>query len=106
VAARLKDAGAHVTAVGRQAVEHLAADEFVPADITSVDGTVKVIGHMAASGGTDIIVHVAGGEAWNAHHVDRIGTMHAPDMVFENQTATKRAEGREALAHIARIFES
>jgi NAD(P)-dependent dehydrogenase (short-subunit alcohol dehydrogenase family) len=63
VAARLKDAGAHVTAVGRQAVEHLAADEFVPADITSVDRTVKVIGHLAASGGTDIIVHVAGGRA-------------------------------------------
>jgi NAD(P)-dependent dehydrogenase (short-subunit alcohol dehydrogenase family) len=51
VAARLKDAGARVTAVGRHAVEHLAADEFVPADITSMDGTAKVIGHMAASRG-------------------------------------------------------
>lgn len=45
-------------------------------------------------------------DAWNAHDVGRIGTMHAPDMVFENHTAGERAEGEEALAHIARIFES
>jgi hypothetical protein len=32
--------------------------------------------------------------------------MHAPDMVFENHTAGERAEGEEALTHIARIFES
>ena len=32
--------------------------------------------------------------------------MHAPDMVFENHTAGERAEGEEALAHIAGIFES
>jgi NAD(P)-dependent dehydrogenase (short-subunit alcohol dehydrogenase family) len=37
VAARLKAAGAHATAIGRNAVEHLAADEFVPADITTVE---------------------------------------------------------------------
>ena len=45
-------------------------------------------------------------EAWNSHDVDRIGTMHAADMVFENHTAGERAEGEQALAHIARIFES
>lgn len=45
-------------------------------------------------------------EAWNAHDVQRIGTMHAPDMVFENHTAGERAEGEQALAHIAGIFES
>jgi steroid delta-isomerase-like uncharacterized protein len=45
-------------------------------------------------------------DAWNAHDVARIGSMHAPDMVFENHTAGERAEGTEALAHIARIFES
>ena len=45
-------------------------------------------------------------DAWNAHDVDRIGSMHAPDMVFENHTAGERAEGAEALRHIARIFES
>jgi steroid delta-isomerase-like uncharacterized protein len=44
--------------------------------------------------------------AWNAHDVEHIGTMHAPDMVFENHTAGERAEGAEALEHIARIFES
>src|SRR5579863_6192468 len=45
-------------------------------------------------------------DAWNAHDVQRIASMHAPDMVFENHTAGERAEGDEALAHIARIFES
>jgi steroid delta-isomerase-like uncharacterized protein len=45
-------------------------------------------------------------DAWNAHDVERIGTMHAPGMVFENHTAGERAEGEQALAHIAQIFES
>jgi steroid delta-isomerase-like uncharacterized protein len=45
-------------------------------------------------------------DAWNAHDVERIRTMHAPDMVFENHTAGERAEGEQALAHIAGIFES
>jgi NAD(P)-dependent dehydrogenase (short-subunit alcohol dehydrogenase family) len=63
VAARLKGAGAHVTAVGRHPVEHLAADEFVRADITTVEGTDSVIEQIAANGGADIIVHVAGGGA-------------------------------------------
>jgi hypothetical protein len=38
--------------------------------------------------------------------VERIGSMHAPDMVFENHTAGERAEGAEALVHIAGIFEA
>ena len=45
-------------------------------------------------------------DAWNAHDVERIGSMHAPDMVFENHTAGERAEGEEALEHIAQIFAS
>jgi steroid delta-isomerase-like uncharacterized protein len=45
-------------------------------------------------------------DAWNAHDVTRIGSMHAPDMVFENHTAGERAEGEQALAHIAQIFDS
>jgi steroid delta-isomerase-like uncharacterized protein len=45
-------------------------------------------------------------DAWNAHDVDRIATMHAPDMVFENHTAGERAEGEDALSHIAGIFEA
>ncbi len=44
--------------------------------------------------------------AWNAHDVERIGSMHTSDMVFENHTAGERATGGEALTHIARIFES
>jgi steroid delta-isomerase-like uncharacterized protein len=45
-------------------------------------------------------------DAWNDHDVDRIGSMHAADMVFENHTAGERADGEQALAHIAGIFES
>jgi len=45
-------------------------------------------------------------DAWNAHDLEAIGSMHAPDMVFENHTAGERAEGPEALEHIGRIFAS
>jgi steroid delta-isomerase-like uncharacterized protein len=45
-------------------------------------------------------------DAWNAHDVERISSMHAPGMVFENHTAGERAEGGEVKAHIAQIFES
>jgi steroid delta-isomerase-like uncharacterized protein len=44
--------------------------------------------------------------AWNAHDVELIGSMHAPDMVFENHTAGERAQGAQALEHIAGIFAS
>lgn len=43
-------------------------------------------------------------EAWNAHDLDAIMTMHAADMVFENHTAGERAEGEEVRDHIGRIF--
>ena len=45
-------------------------------------------------------------EAWNAHDLDTIMSMHAPDMVFENYTARERAEGEAAREHIGRIFET
>jgi steroid delta-isomerase-like uncharacterized protein len=45
-------------------------------------------------------------EAWNAHDLEAIGSMHAPDMVFHNHTAGERAEGHEVSAHIASIFET
>ena len=45
-------------------------------------------------------------DAWNAHDLEAIAALHAPDMVFENHTAGERAEGQEVLEHIARIFES
>lgn len=43
--------------------------------------------------------------AWNAHDLDAIMALHAPDMVFENHTAGERAEGMAVRAHIAGIFE-
>ena len=45
-------------------------------------------------------------DAWNAHDLDAIMAMHAPDMVFENHTAGERAEGEAAREHIGSIFET
>jgi steroid delta-isomerase-like uncharacterized protein len=45
-------------------------------------------------------------EAWNAHDLEAITSMHTPDMVFENHTAGERAEGDAVRAHIAAIFET
>ncbi len=44
--------------------------------------------------------------AWNAHDVDAIVSMHAPDMTFANHTAGESARGGEVRAHIASIFEA
>ena len=45
-------------------------------------------------------------EAWNAHDLDAIMAMHAPDMVFENHTAGEAAEGDAVRDHIGAIFET
>jgi steroid delta-isomerase-like uncharacterized protein len=45
-------------------------------------------------------------EAWNAHDLDAIMDMHAPDMVFENHTAGESAQGEEVRGHIGAIFET
>jgi steroid delta-isomerase-like uncharacterized protein len=45
-------------------------------------------------------------DAWNAHDVERIRSLHAPGMIFENHTAGERAEGEEAIGHIAGIFRA
>ena len=45
-------------------------------------------------------------DAWNAHDLDAIMAMHAPDMVFENHTAGERAVGEEAREHIGKIFHT
>jgi steroid delta-isomerase-like uncharacterized protein len=45
-------------------------------------------------------------EAWNAHDLDAIMSMHAADMVFENHTAGEAATGEEVRSHIGAIFET
>jgi steroid delta-isomerase-like uncharacterized protein len=45
-------------------------------------------------------------EAWNAHDLDAIMALHAPDMVFDNHTAGESATGADVRAHIASIFET
>jgi steroid delta-isomerase-like uncharacterized protein len=43
-------------------------------------------------------------DAWNAHDLDAIMAMHAPDMVFENHTAGESAQGEAVRGHIGAIF--
>jgi steroid delta-isomerase-like uncharacterized protein len=45
-------------------------------------------------------------EAWNAHDLDAIMDLHAPDMVFHNHTAGESATGEEVRGHIGAIFET
>ena len=45
-------------------------------------------------------------QAWNAHDLDAIMSMHAPDMVFHNHTAGESAEGEAAREHIGSIFRT
>jgi steroid delta-isomerase-like uncharacterized protein len=45
-------------------------------------------------------------DAWNAHDLDAIMAMHAPDMAFDNHTAGESATGEEVRAHIGEIFET
>lgn len=45
-------------------------------------------------------------DAWNAHDLDTIMSMHAPDMTFANHTAGESARGEEVRRHIASIFDT
>jgi steroid delta-isomerase-like uncharacterized protein len=45
-------------------------------------------------------------EGWNAHDLDAIMAMHAPEMVFENHTAGESAVGDEVRTLIGAIFET
>ena len=45
-------------------------------------------------------------DAWNDHDLDRVMSMHAPDMIFENHTAGESARGDEVREHIGAIFKS
>jgi steroid delta-isomerase-like uncharacterized protein len=44
--------------------------------------------------------------AWNAHDLEAIIAMHAPDMVFANHTAGESADGDEVRRHIGSIFQT
>jgi NAD(P)-dependent dehydrogenase (short-subunit alcohol dehydrogenase family) len=61
VVERLRAAGALVTVVARHAPDD--ADDFVAADITTTDGVAAVSKHVAARGGAQILIHVAGGSS-------------------------------------------
>ncbi len=62
IVARLRAAGAHVTAVARHHGDGvLAADDFVAADLTSVTDVADLASHVRRNGGAQILVHTAGG---------------------------------------------
>lgn len=61
VVARLRSAGAVVTVVARHEPDD--ADDFVAADVTTVDGAAVVAEHVTTLGGAQILVHVAGGSS-------------------------------------------
>ncbi|HEY1853802.1 MAG TPA: nuclear transport factor 2 family protein [Solirubrobacterales bacterium] len=42
--------------------------------------------------------------AWNAHDLEAILALHAPDMVFANHTAGEAAAGEDVGRHLAGIF--
>ena len=46
-------------------------------------------------------------DAWNAHDLDAIASMHTDDVVFHNHSAGERAEGAAAVReHVAEIFRN
>lgn len=59
--ALLRSAGAVVTVVARHEPDD--ADDFVAADVTTPDGAAAVAERVAALGGAQILVHVAGGSS-------------------------------------------
>ncbi|WP_234792034.1 SDR family oxidoreductase [Mycolicibacterium brisbanense] len=62
IVARLRSAGAHVTAVARhRPADTHPADDFVVADLASAPDVEAVAAHVRDSGGVQILVHVAGG---------------------------------------------
>jgi NAD(P)-dependent dehydrogenase (short-subunit alcohol dehydrogenase family) len=64
VVTRLKRAGASVTAVARSRPDGVFdADDFVAADIATVEGAAVVGEHARGVGGVQILVHVAGGSS-------------------------------------------
>lgn len=44
--------------------------------------------------------------AWNAHDLETIMDMHAPDMIFANHTAGEAAAGEDVRDHIGQIFKT
>src|SRR5919106_1027411 len=63
---------------------------------------------MAEADSSDALKEAIGryNEAWNAHDLDAVLSMHAPDMVFENHTAGESASGKQVREHIGAIFET
>jgi steroid delta-isomerase-like uncharacterized protein len=61
---------------------------------------------MSDTDGIDSLTATIGryNDAWNAHDLEAIVAMHAPDMVFANHTAGESARGEEVRGHIASIF--
>lgn len=74
------------------------------------DLSTRTIGAVsAASPNPDSVESLEGvvarySDAWNRRDVDAILALHAPGMVFENQTGRERAEGEDVRAELERVF--
>jgi NAD(P)-dependent dehydrogenase (short-subunit alcohol dehydrogenase family) len=111
VVARLRAAGALTTVVARHRPDD--ADDFVEADITTVDGARAVAEHVAGLGGTQILVHVAGGSSAPAGGFVALTDQHWLDELQLNLLGAVRldralvpamiATGSGAIVHVGSI---
>ena len=113
IVARLRAAGAQVTAVARRRPDDVAADDFVAADLATSAGIAAVAAHIADSGGVHIVVHVAGGSAAPSGGFAALTDQHWVDEMNLNLLAAVRLDrallpmmidgGGGAVVHIGSI---
>ena len=75
VVTRLREAGAEVTGVARAVPEGSDVD-YVAADLATTEGANAVARHVAAAGGAEIVVHVAGRSSSPAGGFAALGDEH------------------------------
>jgi NAD(P)-dependent dehydrogenase (short-subunit alcohol dehydrogenase family) len=114
VVARLRAAGASTTVVARHRPGDIDPSvDFVAADITTREGTDTVARHVGERGGTQLLVHVAGGSSSPAGGFATITDEHWLDELQLNLLAAVRldralvpqmiAAGSGAIVHVASI---
>ncbi|MCU1698789.1 MAG: family NAD(P)-dependent oxidoreductase [Mycobacterium sp.] len=102
VVARLRAAGATTTVVARHQPDD--ADDFVAADITTVEGADTVADHVSTLGGAQILVHVAGGSASPAGGFAALTDQHWLDELQLNLLGAVRLDRALVPAMIAAGF--
>jgi len=93
--------------------DHPDAEQFIAADLTTVEGTSTVVTRVSAAGGLDILVHVLGGSETPAGGFSAIDDRHWDAELALNLLAAVRLDralvpsmieaGRGAVVHISSI---